>query len=80
MSDQSNIPNPLVEKVQMLLADNDYGISAERTIDYGYQIKTTSGAVINMYRTGKILLQGQKDEKLKELFIGGLKRIFAIRR
>lgn len=61
------IPEKLVEKIQMILDDNGYVVSAEGKIDYGYQFVTASGVIINMYGTGKVVLQGKKDEKLKAL-------------
>ena len=67
MNNLVDIPNSIVDNVMMVLADNDYEILSERIIQHGYQIKTTTGVVINMYKTGTILLQGQKDDKLKSL-------------
>ncbi len=64
-----DLPESLVEKVTMILHDNGYTISEENKINYGYQLKTASGAVINMYGTGKVVISGNHTEaaKLKQL-------------
>ncbi len=50
--------------IQKVLIDNEYLIILIKEIDYGIQIKTESGVVINVYSTGKILLQGKEDNFL----------------
>lgn len=36
-----------------------------RTIEYGYQIRLECGAIINVYKTGKVLVQGKLDHRGK---------------
>ena len=66
ITDSSPI-NALVIKVKSLLAANGYLVTSEKPLDYGYQLKTGSGGVINIYTSGKILVQGKDVEKLQEL-------------
>lgn len=53
--------------IQKILIENGYTITAMKKIDYGVYMKTASGAVINVYTSGKVALQGKPDEKLKSL-------------
>lgn len=53
--------------IQKLLVDNGYLITQVRGIAYGSQIRTASGAIVNIYTSGKVCLQGKPDEKLKQL-------------
>lgn len=56
-----------IEHVTKILIEGGYGISYSREINYGFQFRTTSGSTVNIYTTGKYLVQGKPDEKLKEL-------------
>lgn len=58
---------PTLKAVQKILADNQYVITIQRPIDYGTQLRVISGAIINIYTSGKICLQGKPDDKLKQL-------------
>ncbi len=53
--------------VQKILTDNEYLIISVREIDYGLQIKTSDGYIINVYSTGKMILQGKENPTLKQL-------------
>lgn len=59
--------NKTLAVVQKLLVDNGYLITAIKSIDYGTQMKTASGVIVNVYTSGKIHLQGKPDDKLKNL-------------
>lgn len=59
--------NSLIEQVQVILHDEGYEIETERIVQYGYQIRTTTGTWITVYDTGTIQLQGTPDGKLKSL-------------
>ncbi len=58
---------PTLQAIQKILADNGYTVSIQKPIDYGTQIRTLSGAIINIYTSGKVCIQGKPDEKLKQL-------------
>lgn len=53
--------------IQKILVDNGYTITLVKKINYGFQIKTASGVIVNIYSSGKVCLQGKLDEKLKQL-------------
>lgn len=53
--------------VQKVLTDNEYLIVQVREIDYGLQFKTSDGYIVNIYSTGKMLLQGKENPTLKQL-------------
>lgn len=56
-----------VQVVKQKLSDNNYSIINERSIDYGTQITLLGGIKINIYTTGKIVIQGTKNEDLQLL-------------
>lgn len=58
---------PTLKAIQKILADNEYVVSSQTQIDYGTQLRTLSGVVINIYTSGKVCLQGKSDDKLKQL-------------
>ena len=60
----------LAKIIQEGLLNHGFHILETRTIQYGTQIRLLEGAVINIYQTPKILVQGksvfESPEKLKE--------------
>lgn len=60
-------PNKVVEKIYMALEDADLQISDEKKIEYGFQIRLTNGSIINIYTTGKILVQGKEVNRIKKI-------------
>ena len=62
-----DISGQVCKIVEQKLEDNGYTILSKQEIDYGIQIRTLAGCIINIYNSGKILLQGTKDENLKLL-------------
>ena len=65
--EKTSLANPTLKAIEKILIDNDYTITQIRHIDYGYQLRTLTGAVINIYSSGKFIMQGKPDEKLKAL-------------
>lgn len=61
------IPEKTCEKIQMILDDNHYEVEAEEQINYGYQYILTTGTIINVYGTGKVVVQGKRDDKLRRI-------------
>lgn len=55
-------------KVYGILRSSDLDIIEHRPIATGYQFKTTGRGIVNVYNTGRVLLQGKPNETLKELF------------
>ena len=62
-----NIMMPTLSAVQKKLIEAGYTITVMKNIDYGIQMRTLSGAIVNVYTSGKVILQGKPDEKLKQL-------------
>jgi len=58
----------LVEQIKCILYDNDIEVVNEKPIDYGLQLITDIGSVLNVYVTGKIYICGDFDasEKTKK--------------
>lgn len=59
--------NELADDVRCILDDHEYEVIAEKEISYGYQIKVSSGNIINIYVTGKIYVQGDEDQYLNNI-------------
>jgi len=53
----------LCDDIRCVLADHDIELKCEKDIDYGYQMKTTDGVVLNIYVTGKIYVNGEDQAK-----------------
>jgi hypothetical protein len=53
--------------IQKILVNNGYTITVIKNLDYGVQMRTASGIVVNVYTSGKVVLQGKLDEKIKSL-------------
>lgn len=56
-----------LQAIQQKLISAGYTIIMVRNIDYGYQLRTLSGSIINIYSSGKIVLQGKQDEAIKKM-------------
>lgn len=65
---KENLSIPVLTIVQKKLTDNGYTIIKMKEIDFGYQLRTLSGSIVNIYSSGKIVVQGKLDETLKNLF------------
>lgn len=65
----------LCDDIRCLLGDHEIELSGEKDIDFGFQMKTIDGAVINIYVTGKIYICGDEDaaKSLLKLFRNKLK-------
>lgn len=61
-------PSLTVESVKKKLTDNGYEIKEERQIHCGLQLRLTSSGIVNIFSSKKIVVQGQPDEKLSNLF------------
>lgn len=59
------IDSSLVEKI---LTDNGYVITIKRPIQDGIQLRLSTGSIVNLFKTGRVNIQGKPDEKLKALF------------
>lgn len=51
----------------ILTVKNGYLISEERVIPYGYQLRLTTGAVVNIYEKGTVTVQGKNTEAIRKL-------------
>lgn len=47
------------------LHEYGFGITSAEPIAYGTQIRLTCGAIVNLYTTGKVVLQGKVTEQDK---------------
>lgn len=54
-----------LKRVQKLITLMDFIIMEARKIDYGVQMRLMDGEIINVYCTGKTVLQGKQNDKLK---------------
>lgn len=54
-------------RIKDILIENEYLISKEREIPYGYQVKLTTGAVVNIYDKGTVTVQGKNTEAIRKL-------------
>jgi len=53
-----------VDRVRDLLVGAGYVVEAERGIDYGHQLRLKNGAIVNVYNTGKVNVQGRDRENV----------------
>lgn len=53
--------------VKSILQSRNYFITMELEISGGWQIRTSTGAIVNVMKSGKIVLQGKKDAYIQEL-------------
>lgn len=63
-------PNNLVERFYVFLDENNLQVEDDRKIEYGWQCILSCGTRVNIYATGKVLLQGKWNEKLTKYFYG----------
>lgn len=54
-------------RIKDILTENGYLISEEREIPYGYQVRLTTGAVVNIYDKGTVTVQGKNTEAIRKL-------------
>lgn len=62
----------LVEVVKARLQTRNYFITKENDIRKGRQIRLSTGSIVNVMQSGKIILQGKSDHLIKEI-LGFLK-------
>lgn len=62
-----NYSKAALAAVQKKLVQAGYTIIMVKEIDYGYQMRTLSGTIINIYSSGKVVLQGKPNEHIKQL-------------
>lgn len=53
--------------VKSILQSRNYFITLEIEISGGWQIRTGTGTIINIMKSGKIILQGKNDTYIQEL-------------
>ncbi len=63
-----DIQKELVPSVRSKLGLGGFTITVEESIPFGWQIKTSGGAVVNIYTTGRIVVAGKNTEELQKLF------------
>ncbi|WP_305046303.1 TIR domain-containing protein [Geoalkalibacter sp.] len=56
-----------LEQVQEILTGNGYMVDEIKAIGYGQQIKFTNGASVNVYDSGKVVVGGKDQERVKTL-------------
>lgn len=56
-----------VDTAKKLLVDNGYVVSSEKVVQGGVQIRLTSGSILTVFNTGKVIVQGKPDENVKEI-------------
>lgn len=56
-----------LEKVQEILVANGYMIDEIKAIGYGQQVKFTNGSSVNVYDSGKVVVGGKDQDKVKGL-------------
>jgi predicted nucleotide-binding protein len=57
-----------IDDAKNLLAEHGYRVTGEKDLGNGAQLKLSTGATINIYSTGTILVQGKNTEPLKKIF------------
>lgn len=57
-----------LEEVESLLHQNGYSVAKEEARAGGHRLDLEGGAIINVYSTGTVQLQGRTDDKLRALF------------
>ena len=60
MSELPKIANALKEKLEA----SGFVITIEAEQQYGYRFTLSSGAIVTIFHTGAVSVQGKKDEKL----------------
>ena len=65
--DKKNKHIPAVDKIRNLLQEAYCVITVDKPIDYGHQLRTANGTVVNIYQTGKVVVQGTRSELIKSL-------------
>ena len=53
--------------VKSILQSRNYFITIEKEISGGWQIRTGTGTIVNVMKSGKIILQGKNDTYIEEL-------------
>lgn len=56
-----------INDLKSLLASNGHLITGEKDLGHGIQLKLKTGASVNLFNTGKINVQGQNSEPIKQL-------------
>lgn len=56
-----------LEQVKEILVANGYVVDEVKTIGYGQQVKFSNGALVNLYDSGKIVVGGKDQERVKDL-------------
>lgn len=54
-------------KLEATLEEYGYSIIEANKINYGKQLKLNNKAIITLFTTGRVSIQGQPDEELKEI-------------
>lgn len=54
--------------IQNKLIQSGYIITIIKRLDYGTQLRLSTGGIVNLYTSGKVNVQGKPDEKLINLF------------
>lgn len=67
MAVKKDISKDVLKIVDERLRNNGYTIQSIDFIDYGIQVRTLTGCIINIYNSGKMVFQGTKDEELIKL-------------
>ena len=56
-----------IEELQELLTSRGYLVTNEKELPNGRQLKLSNGAIVNLYNTGTINVQGQNSEEIKSV-------------
>ncbi len=66
---EREVSNIDYSKIKTVLEKNKYIVGNAENIPYGVKLTLTNGSIVNIYQTGRISLQGKKDQKLNALFL-----------
>ncbi|MGA6117474.1 MULTISPECIES: hypothetical protein [Sphingobacterium] len=56
-----------IEVIKGKLQCRNYFVTIEKEIPGGHQIRLSTGSIVNVMKTGKIILQGKNDINIKEI-------------
>jgi len=66
---------PLAMRIQQQLHELDFALDYPRRISHGTQIRPKCGAVINVFDTGTVVVQGRLIESVAEESLALLRRV-----